>query len=145
MAISTSISFFSESLSPDLFARVVSSGHCFNSASNLFILAFLLCNNRPPSGDFVHTSFRPLRVLMVSSDDVLDARSWNSSCDISSTSTSMNSSRCWMILLPMPIAACKPENMILEKGIDDIGDGRTPFIRASVKPFLTLQSTCRSI
>jgi hypothetical protein len=27
-----------------------------------------------------------------------------------------------MILLPMPIAACKPENMILEKGIDDIGE-----------------------
>jgi hypothetical protein len=47
-----------------------------------------------------------------------------------------------MILLPMPIAACKPENMILEKGIDDIGDDQTPFICASVKPFSALQSTC---
>ena len=32
-----------------------------------------------------------------------------------------------MILLPMPIAACKPENMIMEKGIDDIGDDPNSF------------------
>ena len=61
--------------------------------------------------------------------------------EISSTSISINSSRCLMILLPMPILACKPEKMILENGIDDKGDERTPFIRASVKPFSTLQST----
>ena len=50
-----------------------------------------------------------------------------------------------MILLSMPISVCKPENMISKKGIDDIGDDRIPFICSSVKPFLALQSTCRSI
>ncbi len=132
---------FNESISADLFAFVVASRPCFNSASNLLILPLFSCNSLPPSGDFVHTSFRFLRLAIVYLDDVFDAHSWNSLWDIFSTLITINCSRCLMILLPMRIYACKPEKMILENGIDDTGDNHTPFIRASMKLFWTLQST----